>query len=75
MNAVANKSQAETAVQRLDLAIERAELVQTIGRIADRLHELKQSNVKSPDAELVERAAKSLQRRLEAVRRKCQNPQ
>ena len=71
MSAPQTKSDTETAVERLDLAIERAELVHALGRLSDRIHALKQRNTRSPDIQLLERTERSLQQRLEVVRRKC----
>lgn len=70
MNAPQSKPQSENVVEQLDLAIERAELVHALGRISDRIHEIRQTNSNSPDIEILRRTEKSLQQRLEVVRRK-----
>ncbi len=73
MNALHGSPDTQDAVARLDLAIERAELVHVLGRIDDRIYALKKNNAPSPAIELLERAARSLQRRLEAVRKKSKD--
>lgn len=72
MNAPHTKSDTETAVERLDLALERAELVHAMSRLSDRIYALKQRNSQSPDIQLLERTARSLQKRLDIIRRKSE---
>ncbi len=70
MNALNGSSETRDAVTRLNLAIERAEIVHALGRIDDRIYALKKSNAPSASIDMLERAALSLQRRLEDVRKR-----
>ena len=72
MNATHHNANTEAVVERLDLVLERAELVQTLGRLDDRIHRLRQSNAPDHDIQLLERTASSLQRRLQEVKRRGQ---
>ncbi len=63
-------SDTDEAVAKLDLAIERAELVHALSRISDRIYELKQLNSPPPALELLERTERALQKRLNDLREK-----
>lgn len=73
MNALHGNQHTRQALARLDLAIERAELVQALGRIDDRIYALKRSNGPAAAIELQERAARSLQKRLQVLRKKSRD--
>ena len=64
------QSNTDEAVARLDLAIERAELVHALSKICDRIYALKQLTSPPPALELLERTERALQKRLDALKEK-----
>lgn len=66
------KPDTETVFKQLDLAIERAELVRALGRLADHIHRLKQQHPRSPEMLPLERAARALEERLQHVKHLCE---
>ena len=70
MNGFHPNPDTEAAVARLDLAIERAELVQALSHIGDRIYTLKQRHAPPGDIDLLQRTERSLKKRLEIVRRR-----
>ena len=65
-----HNSDTDEAVAKLDLAIERAELVHALSRIGDRIYELQQLTSPPPALDLLRRTERALQKRLDTLREK-----